>query len=245
MKYYLLLLMLLLLGVNSNAQYPFEKYPSPKYRKLTFKEVAVNDTVKFGAAHYGNYTIKLLTGSNRAAPIGQNNNILLYYKGKLVKKASGYNYHNYGDFEDVDLFVGDVNGDGLPDFKMAYYSSGPTGLASTRLLCLTFLARKDHGFDVVSFTTFAFTKRQEFDFDGDGKFEFVTQYLKYVKGHSYWVFDVFSYQNGHLVNVDDKYRYPIAVQYLNHDNFKPTNRISRQQLLQLSHKLPEDYSVSH
>ena len=87
-----------------------------------------------------------------------------------------------------------------------------------------------------------FFENKERDLNGDGIFEIIGQsYLSY-KNHAYWVFDLYNYKNGQLVNVSRKFNYPVLVQYLYNENYQITNNITRNKMKQFAVKLPRDYS---
>jgi hypothetical protein len=94
-------------------------------------------------------------------------------------------------------------------------------------------------FDMVFFMDFF--SGDERDFDGDGKFEIIGRNLIPYNEHNYWLFDLYHYTRGRLVNVSKVYKYPIAIQYLYRDNVIPTNSISKKKLAQLSAKYPRFY----
>jgi hypothetical protein len=85
--------------------------------------------------------------------------------------------------------------------------------------------------------------RQERDFDGDGNFEIITMNLIGHEDHSFWLFNIFNYLNGGLVNVNAKDNYPIMIQFLNRENYDVTNKISRDKMKTFALTLPEDYDA--
>jgi hypothetical protein len=62
----------------------------------------------------------------------------------------------------------------------------------------------------------------ERDFDNDGKFEIQSVQLMFQSNHSYWRFQIFKIENTDLVDVSDKFGYPIFIQFLKKRNYKPT-----------------------
>lgn len=238
MKYYLLLLMLLLFGVNGNAQHSLKKFPSPKYIEIPFKIVRSTDPLKTVVASYANYTFKLLEGREEGRDNGK---VFVYQKGKLIQTVAVNSWINPLAINNAYLLVADINSDHQTDFKVVYYNAKGAGYLDSESSNVFFLARADMRFNIVSFTGFGI---DEYDFNKDGKFEVVIQNLNDFKGERYWISDVFAFENDQLVNVSSRYHYPKAETLFEYDD-KRVRRIPSNDLIKLSHKLPEDYSVSH
>jgi hypothetical protein len=223
------------------AQYPFEKYPSVKYTKIPFKAVpAKNDSSRIAIAKYRHYRIELLEER-----LKDSSNILLYYNNKLIKRSI-IDFDILVSALDEPLYVGDINGDGQPDFKVTFYNGAGSGLASSRV-CRLYLFGKGHNqFQKIFFTDFYDLSNKERDFNNDKNYEIVGQrYLSY-KSHAYWSFDIYSYKNGQLINVSQKYNYPIVTKAF---TSKPSNQIikkfTKAELKTFSLKLPEFYEQAN
>lgn len=83
-----------------------------------------------------------------------------------------------------------------------------------------------------SYTDFA--NFPEIDIDQDGNYELIGCYLVKVNGHSYWTFDLYNLIEGRLVNVSDRFGYPIMGQYLNRENYQITKHFTREQMKKFS-----------
>jgi hypothetical protein len=66
--------------------------------------------------------------------------------------------------------------------------------------------------------------------------------LESHKNHSFWLFNIYDYNDGKLSNVNDKDNYPIMIQYLYRENFEITNKLSRKEMKNFEINLPEDYN---
>lgn len=228
-----LFVLLLLLSFKCAAQYPFEKYPSPKYHKIIFKHIqsSNHDTLKL-ICKYGDYKLQL-----RNDTINYSTLLRLYLKNRIIKEVA-LDVDSY--FANDTVEVADIDHNGFPDFKFIVYNNG-SGLAGS-LVSKIFLF--NHGrdkFKVISFMDFS--ENKERDLNGDGDFEIIGQsYLSY-KNHAYWVFDLYNYKNGKLVNVSHKFNYPILTRFLySRYDYAITNKISRKTMKRFSVKLPRRYS---
>ena len=232
---YRLLILLLFCALNSFAQYPYEKYPAIKYKRAAIRLDQNNSKTYFKAYAYAKkYMFKF------TAPAAADGcNLFLYLNGKPIKRMIVDDQFN-GFIQQGLLYIGDINGDGLTDFKIAYPNNG-SGLAGSLIKKIYLFNLGKNKFQKISFMDFAWD--YERDFNGDGKFEIFGQgYLSY-QNHAYWVYDLYSYQKGKLVNVSKTYNYPILIQFLgSRENYKITDKVSRLAMKQFSKALPRNYS---
>jgi hypothetical protein len=231
----LIFVLLLLCSLKSFAQYPFEKYPALKYTKVPFRIIhQKNGNTNVAVATYLGYRFEMLEKS-----LTDSTNLLVYFKNSLIKKV-------VSDFTTTlsiaePLYVGDINGDGLPDFKIVYQNDG-SGLAGSLVTKLYLFNTCNNHFKRISFCDFYCKSKNEYDFNGDGNYEILGQnYISY-KNHSYWGFDLYNYRAGKFVNVSKKYNYPIMVRFLAaKESFKIANTISRATMKTFSLELPGFY----
>lgn len=54
----------------------------------------------------------------------------------------------------------------------------------------------------------------ERDFNADNNFEIITMTLDQYENHNYWTFNIYNFENGTLINQNQKYGYPIMIQFL-------------------------------
>ena len=215
--------LLLLIPLRSFAQYPFEIYPAKKYDLVSFKIIKVIGATQMAVANYISYTIKLVEGRFDGS-------ILLYFKKKLIKKING-------DFESFiqltfPLYIEDVNGDGKFDLIIDS-NGGGSGLASSNISS-TYLANEGYNhFRATIYPGFYRKPQKEYDFNHDGNCNNRPS-LAYYKGHNYWLFDLYTYKTGKLINISKKYNHPIAVPYLYKETFEATNKIPKKDLQKLS-----------
>jgi len=165
-------------------------------------------------------------------------NMVLYYNGKPIKRMVEKATFNTAITEGL-LYVGDINGYGLQDFKIAYPNNS-SGLAGS-LISKIYLFNLGHNqFQKISFMDFAWDSER--DFNGDKNCEIFGQSYASYKNHGYWVIDLYSYKNGQLVNVGKRYNYPILIQFLySKENFKITDKVPRKQMAEFRKALPREY----
>lgn len=102
-------------------------------------------------------------------------------------------------------YVADINGDGLADVKFMIPMQANKTNRINRTEVYLFQHPK-HGFTKISFGDV--NGRRERDMDRDKNYEIITRALRSYKGHNYWIFNVYQYTNGDLLNVSKKYGYP-------------------------------------
>lgn len=229
------------------AQYPFEKFPALKSTAYHWASSASPKTedhyVIFGTVTApaffkdGGLTIK-------AAYNEQNEkSYLLLYKGKkllqkLEQKSISISPMNMPET----ALVADVNGDGLADVKFLIPSMGNGLAAEIRTVVHLFQEANGH-FRQLSYSSYSDDHcKDERDMNGDGNYELIAKTLQSYKSHNYWLFNIYSYRNGALVNVNDQSGYPIMVQYMNKDNYAPA-KMEEAVLKKYTRKLPDDYEV--
>lgn len=233
------------LTLTANGQYPFEKYPAIKYREYknwkfydkteTENKFHCTMTIPKFFDNQDNLTIQLTT-------FGYNYNsfVRIYRNKKLLQKNFEPMFFNDVNIDNQSIRVADINGDNLKDIKIIAWYMG-NGTASMNVRTIYIFQNKEGHFTKISFFDKASDDKLERDFDGDGNYKIITMTLKGYGGHSYWLFNLFNYLNGDLVNVNSKDNYPIMIQYLNRENYKITKKISRSKMKAFTMKLPEEY----
>jgi hypothetical protein len=230
-----LCVILLFVSAKCFAQYPFEKFPKLKYDSVLFKRIAVTEKNNVFIANYKDYKIELLE-----LPLKDSTNLLIYRNSKLIQKIKS-DIFLYPYLDEM-LYVADIDGNGLIDFKFTSGNVGASGLASSRVFKFYLFNKGNNRFlPIVLGDFFSYKERQLLP----GKsYVIVGQSLAEYKGHNYWLFDLYIYKNGKIVNVNKQYGYPIAVPYLFDEVFKPTNKIPKKELERLSLKVPDFYTVN-
>jgi hypothetical protein len=236
---------LVALAFNSFGQYPFEKFPAIKYKK--YKEwKAFNTNNKQHKTEFVltihkffNNTDSLTLLLTSFEDISDSSFITILKNGKELQR-----FFEPMFFYDTNLMEGvmaaDINGDKLQDVKLVIpYMSNGLGL-NTRVIYLFQNINKI--FNKISFDDKMFGQnRQERDFNGDGNYEIITMTMIEYGGHSYFAFNLFSFRDNDLVAVNNKYNYPILIQFLYRDNFKITDKISRKKMKDFAQSRPEGY----
>lgn len=245
MKKLLAIFVLTFLTWTAKGQFPFEKYPAIKYKSYndwktydkTEKEKSVHSTLTI-PKFYDNgdtLTIQLTSFTDH----WWDNSIIRVFRNKTETQKI---FENIA-FNPVGLDtlrVADINGDGLQDIKIISAYMG-NGTAALNVKVIYLFQKPDQNFAKISFADKMSNNRPEQDFDSDGNYEIITMDLVGHEKHSYWVFNIFNYNNGGLVNSNIKDNYPIMVQFLYRDNYEITNRISRDKMKAFALTLPNDY----
>jgi hypothetical protein len=221
------------------AQYPFEKFKSPKYQTINFsKNSSANQTTysKTVTSFFLDKTdLKLKIISNFENPTQAI--ILLEHH----KKTSRFTEQII--VQDLDNFlVAEMNSDGKKDIKIINSYMG-NGLAALNVRVIYFFQNKNKGFTKISFDDMMIGNRLERDLNSDGNFEIITMRLQNHKNHNYWVFNAYNLENNTLKCLSQKVNFPMMVQYLNVNNFKPTNKISKKEMLKYQLKTPIEFSI--
>lgn len=229
------------------GQYPFEKKPAIKYKK--YENWKVNKNSEAGADYsiiipnfYSNNHVLKFQITSQA---GKDTSVFKIYDGsKLIQTfvEPGYIGGTLGPTPQS-VFLEDVNGDGLKDFKILIPNSGCCGGYNYYLKVIYLFQKKNGTFTKISFSDLMmfYVNRPERDIDGDRNFEIITQTFQTVGEHHYWLFNLYDFNGNELVNVNQKNNYPIMVQLLYRNNYKITDKISRNEMKRFDRKLPDDY----
>ncbi len=169
--------------------------------------------------------------------------ITLFRNGKQIQRffePMGFDINVFASVR-----IADINGDNQQDCKLLipYMENGIDAL-NTRVIYL--FQHKDNTFTKISYLDMidgenAGDNRSERDFNDDGNYEIITMSLISYNNHSYWVYNLYDCKDDSLVSVNNKYNYPILIQFLYRKNFEITNNISRQKLKDFTETKPEDY----
>lgn len=135
----------------------------------------------------------------------------------------------------------DVNGDTLADVKLLIPYMG-NGLASLNTRVIYLFQKRTGMFTKVSYLDKLGAQITEHDFDGDGSYEILTRTLKFYERHSYWIFNIYNFKDDELINQNDRFDYPIMVQYLFRENYRVTDKISAAKMKTFEDHVPEEYS---
>lgn len=167
--------------------------------------------------------------------------IRIFRNNTLIKKVFEPIYFNDLNISTEAVKVADINGDSLKDIKLIAWYMG-NGTASMNVRTIYFFQNQKEHFTKISFDDKIGDGRPERDIDGDGNYEIITMTLQGYENHNYWLFNLFSYNNDNLVNVNSKDNYPILIQLLNRENYSITDKVSKDKMKQLTLTLPEGYS---
>lgn len=232
----------LTMTLTAFGQYPFEKFPAIKYKE--YDKWKQNDNLKSQNKVENSLTVpKFFEGKDSltikitSLTTSWDSSFITVYRSNKQLKA----FFEPLGFEPVEpVRLADFNGDHLTDIKLILPYMG-NGTAALNVRVVYLLQHKDGSFTKVSYFDKMDRNRPERDFNGDGNYEIITMTLMGYQNHSYWLFNLFNFKNNDLVNVNDKYSYPILIQFLYRDNYKITNKMSRQKMKEFAHKKPEEY----
>lgn len=229
------------------GQYPYEKYPAIKFKtkgKWTLydkrdTENKMHWTMTFPQFYdkKDDMTVEITTFGYK-----DSSEIRIFKNKKQIQKiiepyAIGRVWSALLD----SVCYADINGDSLVDLKIVCWNGG-CGIASLNMLVIYLFQQKDNTFKKVSYLDMTI-ENAERDFDGDGKYEIITRSLVSYQGHSYWTYNLYNYMDGKLVCADDKFDYPIMIQYLYRKNFEITDKITKEKMKTFSRTLPIDYDI--
>jgi hypothetical protein len=222
-----ILLLIFVLTYNiASGQYPFDKFAKPNFKlykdwKAYDKTDKMHETITVPNFYQDSSSLTIQFTLDKSKP--KNENVIRIYKGKTAiqsfKSEPVDFYLSYAST--YPIRVGDLNGDKLLDVKIIYdYHSNGLALSFRPI----YLIQDENGF----FKKYSFDNMfedrvdLERDFDNDGKFEIQSVQLMFQSNHSYWRFQIFKIENTDLVDVSDKFGYPIFIQFLKKRNYKPT-----------------------
>ncbi len=238
----------LLLARTVCAQYPFDKYPGIESkahlnwkvydRKIEKQKTDYTLSIPDFFKNKDTLTIRLTAFEKR-----EDSDIRLFRnKTQTIKYTDtiGLEWINIPD----SLFVADFNGDSLRDVKF-YIPNNGCGAYNYYTHVIYLFQKPDGTFYKLLFTDLfmGFEYRKERDVDGDGNYEIITQTFQGYGNHNYWLFNLYCFVNGTLINVNYKNDYPIMVQLLNRENFRITKNISREKMKKYAKEFPDDYKI--
>lgn len=242
-----LFFLLLLAYVHTTyAQYPFEKYPAIKYAEYkhwTMGPGPAMFTSDDCLSHYQTISPFFPGESITIRLVSCDSTSYIYiYKGKHQLQAIPDKMSFFEGNLSEPIRIADFNGDGLKDIKLVVPYHG-CGIASLNARVIYLFQRPGNRFVKIAYMDkIEHGNTPERDMDKDGNYEIITMDLQGYKTHNYWTFNSYNFKDNNLVNVNDKFGYPIMVQYLNRDNYTPTN-IDKNNLKKYSLKVPQEYEV--
>ena len=241
----MIVIMILVTGFLK-AQYPFEKYPAIKYLKKgtwTVSDKREKENKMHWTSTFPDFfksrdslTVQLTTFGDK------DTSSIRIFKNQMQIQLLKEPYaigRNFGMLYDT-LLIGDINGDSLLDVKILCWYGG-CGIASLNERVIYLIQKPDNKFAKFSFLDKSSSWRLERDLNGDGNFEIITMTLNGYESHNYWTFNLYNFINGDFVCVNDKFDYPIMIQFLYRDNYRVTDKINKEIMKTFSADKPECY----
>jgi hypothetical protein len=195
--------------ISAHGQVHFTKFKSIEYKKIQIThETEFPDTINLSAIDLTrvrglkDFKIQLKEIKNTDSSV-----IIISKAGKFFQELSlPYPIWHL----DYWAYAADINNDGKQDLKFFIYGTGNglAGLLSTKVYLFNMGSR----FRLVSFLDFADEK--EYDINKDGSYEILSCEHIGKDGHSYWVYNAFSFKNKGLVNISKTINYPLWTKHL-------------------------------
>jgi hypothetical protein len=242
------LLLIFILTISTLArgqgQYPFEKYQTIEI--IEFKDWKIykkTDRIHFTLSipsfftNRDTLTIQLTSFQSK----WDSSYVKLFRNKKQIQKIFEPMFFSDMNVPHTAALTMDVDGDKLIDVKLCFPYMG-NGLAALNERVIYLFQRSDGLFTKVSFMDKMGVHMTERDFDNDNNFEILTMTLNGYENHSYWTFNIYNFKNGELINQNERFDYPIMIQFLFRDNYKVTDKISPQKMKTFGVEKPEDYS---
>ena len=123
------------------------------------------------------------------------------------------------------IYIADVNGDSLKDIKFTI-TNMQCGLSQAYCWRVYLIQKSNKHFEGFSYYDYNFDEDEalnywpERDLDSTGKFRVISSRVEGVGVHNYFVFEIYSFKDDELICDDDRFDYPIFIQYLNRRNYK-------------------------
>lgn len=221
----------LLVVATDTPSYPFSLLPSPQYQEVDNwiildkqyeEERKVHSTIELDS--FFSDGCKLTIQATADDSEAQSKSVIRLYKNQEWIQAfdkeliiPGF-YPKYISSHSVK--IGDLNDDGLQDFRILY--DPLTNGLSLRFKVMYFIQQPTGRFLRYSFTQQFEDKTipLEYDFNGDGSFEFLSVTLVSIDDHSYWRFQVYELAGEEWSCVSKEVGYPILVQFKDAQNFE-------------------------
>jgi hypothetical protein len=240
---------LTIFSLTVSGQYPFEKYPVLQYHDFDDwkvydkseieKKIHLTMTIPDFFENKDSLTIQLT--SYITSKWSDSSYIRIYRNKTFLQKIFEPMFFNSLNIGNLPIRVADINGDKLSDLKITVWYMG-NGIASMNVRRIYLFRNQDNHFTKVSFNDMLESDdRPERDFDNDGNNEIISMNLLSYDKHSYWLFNLFNYVDGDLINVNEKGDYPIMIQLLYRNNYEITNKISRDRMKEFALKIPHNY----
>lgn len=224
-------------------QYPFEKYPTVKFTEYKdWKVYNKTDKIDFTLTipnffpNRDSLTIQLTSFDAK----WDSSYIRIFRNKKQIQKTFEPMFFTDMNVPHTSIRTLDVNGDNQTDIKLLIPYMG-NGLAALNERVIYLFQKSDGLFTKISYMDKMGVHITERDFDNDKKFEILTMTLKGHENHNYWTFNVYNFKDGELVNQNERFEYPIMIQFLFKDNHKVTDKISAQKMKTFGDNKPEDY----
>jgi len=226
-------------------QYPFEQYPEIHYKEYSGWKThqSAKGKVQFSLVvpHFFNNQDSLTILLTSFELKFDSSFIRIFRNNLQIQEAFEPVFFIETNVSTEPLQIGDINGDTLNDIKLNFPYMG-NGLASLNQRVIYLFQKEDETFTKISFLDKMGKHSTERDFNGDHNFEIITMRLNDYKEHNYWTFNVYNFKNNNLININDKFDYPIMIQFLYRDNYTITNKISRVKMKDFTDKVPIDFS---
>ena len=255
MKISITILILFLITHAVCGQFPFEKYPAINYNSfITWTKTDKQKKYKLVIPEFfkdkDTLLIKLTKIRNNKTYSGFKEDSCIFRLYKNNKFLLSFTEIQYPDIDFPNIVINDsirladFNGDKFNDLKFIFRGIG-NGRYNLYTDIIYLFQMNDCSLTKLFFQDLYFRdeNRLERDFDGDGNFEIVTMSFQGFGTNNYLLFNLYDYLDVGLVNVNYKDNYPIMTQilYQEKENYKITDKLTREKMKQFAKKLPDFY----
>jgi len=240
-------LLFTLISCLTFGQYAFEKYPAPLFKEYNNWKLYDWTTTKQTVHHtlsidnfFDNKDTLTIQLTSFTSNLEKASEIRIFLNKVQLQKITEQMFFSTLNMGYEPIRVADINGDGLLDLKILVPYMG-VGTAGFNVKVIYLFQTKNQKFIKVSFSDKMAENRLERDFNGGGNYEIITMNLVGYEKHSYWVFNIFEYEEEQLKNANYKYNYPIMIQFLYRNNYETTNKIPMGKMKDFTLGLPDDF----
>lgn len=200
----------------------FEKYPPYKFDEVPFPHLETEELVNWDRPSY-----EL-----------EEEGVSIYLKDRLHENEYDFYIKENGltlmEYEDDDpfaytVFRSDLDKNGLQDC-IIFSSHRGCGLAAHLVIVDIILKKNNTTYKRITYETFFFGLEDFVDLDKDGKYEVITTDMYGGKGHNYWAYNIYEFDNYQLINANKKHKgFPKFIWFTYKENDKDTTHLTEEE----------------
>jgi len=223
-------------------QYPFEKFQAIKYKEYKNWKTILNPRDSMLMAReiiipeFENKNMSLKIEQELKLSISDSteySELSIYENDRKIKE---FKVDTRSISEPLPFLIADINGDGLNDLKIIFPNYGCGAFNYYCQVVFLFQDRRKKFNEKIYTDIFEeFENKPERDFNHDGKYEIITQTFQNFGKHNYWLFNIYNYVNGKLINVNSIADYPIMIPL---NSYTVSKKISKMKMKEFEIKSP-------